>query len=196
MFGTLTTVDLNAVWNGNLEAISDFFCGSGHVIPKHAIVASISELIFLSIWYSFKKKTWTLCLWWWTTLKTWSSTFVVMFLLFYTGTIFSQCASKRYPVEIDAEAIYVIIGHIKQCFVVISKRFTTLFLSTVRIPADQNSLKWRCTAIIWNLVYIGNWIVCCIKTYISYPFNIWVSVICLTETGILKDFVCEMCVLT
>ncbi len=35
MSGILKIADLNAVWEGNLEAISDFFCGSGHVIPKH-----------------------------------------------------------------------------------------------------------------------------------------------------------------
>ncbi len=35
MSGILNNVDLNAVWDGNLEAISDFFYGSGHVIPKH-----------------------------------------------------------------------------------------------------------------------------------------------------------------
>ncbi len=28
-------IGFNSVWEGNLEAISDFFCGSGHVIPKH-----------------------------------------------------------------------------------------------------------------------------------------------------------------
>ncbi len=31
----LKMIDFNAVWDGNLEVISDFFCGSGHVIPKH-----------------------------------------------------------------------------------------------------------------------------------------------------------------
>ncbi len=29
---------LNAVWKANLETISDFVCGSGHVIPKHVIL--------------------------------------------------------------------------------------------------------------------------------------------------------------
>ncbi len=37
MSGILKIVDLNAVWEGNLEAISEFFCGSGHVISKHVI---------------------------------------------------------------------------------------------------------------------------------------------------------------
>ncbi len=35
MSGMLEIIDLNAVWKGNLEAISDYLCGSGHVIPKH-----------------------------------------------------------------------------------------------------------------------------------------------------------------
>ncbi len=29
-----------------------------------------------------------------------------------------------------------------------------------------------------------------------YPFNIWASVASPIDTGILKDFVCEMCILT
>ncbi len=36
MFGILKMIDLIAVWEGNLEVISDLFCGSDHVIPKHA----------------------------------------------------------------------------------------------------------------------------------------------------------------
>ncbi len=35
MPGILKIIGLNAVWEGNLETISDFFCGSFHVIPKH-----------------------------------------------------------------------------------------------------------------------------------------------------------------
>ncbi len=38
MSGILKIVDLNVVWDSNLEAISAFFCGSGHVIPKHVLV--------------------------------------------------------------------------------------------------------------------------------------------------------------
>ncbi len=34
--GILKLIDLNVVWEGNVEAISDFFCGLGYVIPKHA----------------------------------------------------------------------------------------------------------------------------------------------------------------
>ncbi len=42
MFGTLLEIiDLRTVWEGNLEAISHFFCGSGHVIPKHVVVEII-----------------------------------------------------------------------------------------------------------------------------------------------------------
>ncbi len=37
MFGILKIIDLNAVWESNLEAISLFVCGSGHVIPKHLV---------------------------------------------------------------------------------------------------------------------------------------------------------------
>ncbi len=37
MSGKLKIINLNIVSEGNLEAISDFFCGSGHVIPKHAM---------------------------------------------------------------------------------------------------------------------------------------------------------------
>ncbi len=33
--GILKIIDLSAVWEGNLEAISDFFCGSSHVITKY-----------------------------------------------------------------------------------------------------------------------------------------------------------------
>ncbi len=42
MSSTLKIIDLNAVWEGNLEAISHFLCGSGHVISKHA--HCVSEL--------------------------------------------------------------------------------------------------------------------------------------------------------
>ncbi len=35
MSGTLKSTHLNTVREGNLEVISDFFCGSGHVVPKH-----------------------------------------------------------------------------------------------------------------------------------------------------------------
>ncbi len=35
MSDILTIIDLNAISEGNLEAMSDFFCGSDHVIPKH-----------------------------------------------------------------------------------------------------------------------------------------------------------------
>ncbi len=34
----LKIIDLNAVWECNLEAISNFFCSLGHVIPKHVFV--------------------------------------------------------------------------------------------------------------------------------------------------------------
>ncbi len=36
MYSILKIIDWNGVWEGNLENISDFLCGSGHVIPKHA----------------------------------------------------------------------------------------------------------------------------------------------------------------
>ncbi len=35
MSDILKVIDVKAVLEGNLEAISDFFCGSGHVIHKH-----------------------------------------------------------------------------------------------------------------------------------------------------------------
>ncbi len=35
MFGIFKIIDLNAVWEGNVEVISDFCCSSGHVTPKH-----------------------------------------------------------------------------------------------------------------------------------------------------------------
>ncbi len=35
MSGILKIIGLNAVWEGNLGAISDFVYGSDHVIPKH-----------------------------------------------------------------------------------------------------------------------------------------------------------------
>ncbi len=43
MSGILKIGDLNAIWEGNVEAILDFFCGSGHLVPKHVSV----ELIVL-----------------------------------------------------------------------------------------------------------------------------------------------------
>ncbi len=43
MSGRLTIVDLNAVLEGNLEAISDRFCGSGHVIPMHELCMNYQE---------------------------------------------------------------------------------------------------------------------------------------------------------
>ncbi len=46
MSGILKIIDLNAVWDCNLEeAISHFFCGSGHLIPNHVI--SLFFLLFL-----------------------------------------------------------------------------------------------------------------------------------------------------
>ncbi len=40
MSGILNIIDLNAIWKGFLEAISDFFCGSGDVIPNMYHVSS------------------------------------------------------------------------------------------------------------------------------------------------------------
>ncbi len=37
MLGILKMMAFNAAWEGNLEAISDFVCGSGHVIPKYVV---------------------------------------------------------------------------------------------------------------------------------------------------------------
>ncbi len=37
MSGILKIIDFNAVSEDNLEAISDFFCGSGHVITVNRI---------------------------------------------------------------------------------------------------------------------------------------------------------------
>ncbi len=38
MSGILKLVDVNAVSEGDLEAISDFVCGSDYVIPKHVLL--------------------------------------------------------------------------------------------------------------------------------------------------------------
>ncbi len=58
---------------------------------------------------------------------------------------------------------------------------------TVGIPAGHQS-KWRYTANIWNLAY---W------TLDSLFYNIWwVSVVSPTETYMLMDLLCEVCVLT
>ncbi len=38
MFGIDKIIDLNAVWEVNLEAISHFFCGSDHVISKYSVI--------------------------------------------------------------------------------------------------------------------------------------------------------------
>ncbi len=49
MSGILKIINFNPVWEGNLEAISDFFCGSGHVIPKHILTAAILSDIILTL---------------------------------------------------------------------------------------------------------------------------------------------------
>ncbi len=41
MYGILKLLTWMQKWEGNLGTISDFFCGSGHVIPKHVIVSII-----------------------------------------------------------------------------------------------------------------------------------------------------------
>ncbi len=46
MSGILKISDLNAESEGNLEAIWGFFCGSGHVIPKHMIGIMGTEFNF------------------------------------------------------------------------------------------------------------------------------------------------------
>ncbi len=52
MSDTLKITDLNAVWEGNLEAISHFFCGSGHVIAKHGESSILIQgfIMFLIHW--------------------------------------------------------------------------------------------------------------------------------------------------
>ncbi len=47
MSGILKIVDLNAVWESNLEAISDLFCGLGDVINilKHAYYLKINLIL-------------------------------------------------------------------------------------------------------------------------------------------------------
>ncbi len=39
MSGILKIIELNAVWDGNLEAISHLVYGSGHVIPKAYMIS-------------------------------------------------------------------------------------------------------------------------------------------------------------
>ncbi len=56
MSGILKIIDLNAVWEGNLEAISHFFCGWGHVIPKltspTCLTLTPMSVAMLSMWLS------------------------------------------------------------------------------------------------------------------------------------------------
>ncbi len=44
MYGIPIIIDVSAVSDGNLEAISDFFCGSSHVIPKHNQVRPLLQI--------------------------------------------------------------------------------------------------------------------------------------------------------
>ncbi len=47
----------------------------------------------------------------------------------------------------------------------------------LRIPSNHNSPKWMYTANIWNIAYWKSGFVLVIETYISYPINIWVSIV-------------------